>query len=219
MSDTVSTDFTRDLQLPGGLVILGFGGHARSVADVAMAAGISDFRFVDANARSGETFLDFPVVAELGQDIPAGWGVFPAAGDNRYREEQILTINRAGWNLVSLVAPTATIGPGCSIGPGSFVGHHAHIGPMAKIGSGCIINTGAVIEHECEVGSFSHVSVNATLAGRSRIGEQVMLGAGATAIDGIAIADRVVIGAGGVVTRSILEQGVYVGVPVRRVGE
>jgi UDP-N-acetylbacillosamine N-acetyltransferase len=39
-----------------GLLILGFGGHARSVADVAIASGITQLCFIDANAKPNESF-------------------------------------------------------------------------------------------------------------------------------------------------------------------
>jgi acetyltransferase-like isoleucine patch superfamily enzyme len=67
------------------------------------------------------------------------------------------------------------------------------------------------------IGDFTHVSVNATVAGRSRIGRFGMVGAGATIIDGVEIVDHVTIGAGAVVIRSLRQPGVYVGIPVREI--
>lgn len=198
-----------------GLLILGFGGHARSVADVALAAGFSSLVFVDDNAREGENFLGHPVQRDFSGALPEGWQCLPASGDNNRRRQQIEAIREAGWPLATLISPTATLGAGASIGPGSFVAHHAHVGPMTRIGTGTIINTGAVVEHECTVGDYVHVSVNATLAGRSSLGDLVFLGAGATVIDGVAVGSGITIGAGGVVVESIEQPGTYVGVPVR----
>jgi UDP-N-acetylbacillosamine N-acetyltransferase len=200
-----------------GLLILGFGGHARSVADVALAAGIDALLFIDPNARDGEHFLGHPVLREFHGELPAGWQCLPAAGDNRRRQQQVETIRKAGWALATLVSPTATIGAGASIAPGSLIAHHAHIGPRATIGAGAIINTGAAVEHECVVGDYVHVSVNATLAGRSRLGDFVFLGAGATVIDAVTVGSDITVGAGGVVVMTIEEPGIYVGVPARRI--
>jgi len=61
------------------------------------------------------------------------------------------------------------------------------------------------------------VSVNATIAGRCRIGSHVMIGAGATVIDNIDIADHVIIGAGATVVADIRKPGTYVGCPARLV--
>src|SRR5262245_5867120 len=86
---------------------------------------------------------------------------------------------------------------------------------MASIGR-ATINTHALVEHECSVGSYSHIAVNATIAGRSKVGDHVFVGAGATVIDGVHIADRVTVGAAATVVMNIAEPGTYVGCPARR---
>lgn len=198
-----------------GLLILGFGGHARSVADIALSTGIKKLVFIDVNARDGENLWGYPVVKNWDDVVPSGWEVFPAAGNNQTRRLQCEDACRRSWPIATLIAPTASIGIGSSIGQGVLIAHHAHIGPMAKIGNGAIINTGAVVEHESLIGYFSHVSVNSTVAGRCKVGENVFLGAGSTVIDGINIADNVMLGAGGCVISSILDSGIYVGVPAK----
>lgn len=200
-----------------GLVIFGFGGHARSVADIALATGVSELRFIDDNALDGERFFNFPVLKQWDGVLPEGWMAFPAAGDNKRRQKQYEHITALGWPIATLVAPSSTIGVGCIIGHGCLIAHHAHVGPMAKVGIGCIVNTSAVIEHECTVGDFAHVSVNSTIAGRSKVGDYSMVGAGATIIDGVEVGSNVTIGAGAVVRLSIGQSGVYVGVPARRI--
>lgn len=199
------------------LVILGFGGHARSVADVALSLGYKTLCFIDPNARPDEHFLGHPVLPAWDTVDIGNADFFVASGDHKLRKSQCQQIVQKQQRLVSLVSPSASIGVGSEIESGTFVGHQAHIGPMAKIGQGCIINTAAVVEHECRVGDFSHVSINAALAGRSKIGQRVMLGAGATVIDGVSIADDVVIGAGAVVVKSIEAAGTYAGVPARSI--
>jgi UDP-N-acetylbacillosamine N-acetyltransferase len=200
-----------------GLLILGFGGHARSVADVALAAGYKDLLFIDPNARDGESFLGYPVRHTLPGALPEGWLCIAAVGDNRRRRSQIDSIREAGWPLATLIAPSATIGAGASVQAGSVIAHHAHIGPMAKIGTGTIVNTAAIVEHDCAIGDYVHVSVNAAVAGRSQLGDLVFLGAGAVVIDAISVGSEITVGAGGVVAESIAEPGVYVGVPARRI--
>lgn len=195
-----------------GIYLLGFGGHARSVADVALAAGIKSLIFVDANALPGESFAGFPAVTALPKTLIAGWSVFPAQGDNLSRKA---THNKQQAPIAKLISPKATIGVRAEVGEGTIVGHHAHIGPAASVGRGVIVNTGAAVEHECQVGDFSHISVNATVAGRARIGSNVFVGAGATVIDKVSICDDVVIGAGATVVRDITAPGTYVGTPAR----
>lgn len=202
--------------IPAGLVILGFGGHARSVADVALHLGIAQLRFVDANARPGEAFAGFPALTEMPDPLPPEWMVFPAAGDNARRFAQFEEIMARGWPTMALVSKTAHVGYGASVERGSFVASQAHLGPLASVGRATIINTLAIIEHECAIGSYSHVAVNATIAGRSKVGDHAFIGAGATVIDGVRVADRVVVGAGATVVTDIVDPGTYVGCPARR---
>ncbi|MBZ9982788.1 MULTISPECIES: NeuD/PglB/VioB family sugar acetyltransferase [unclassified Mesorhizobium] len=197
-----------------GLFILGFGGHARSVGDIALSSGFDDLIFIDDQAKAGEEFAGFPAVAVLPSNASgAGWFMFPGSGDNARRRAQC---GSALVPLAMLVAPTASVGRQCEIGQGSLVAHQAHIGPLTKVGRGVIINSGAVVDHECVIGDFSHISVNATVAGRCRIGTQVLVGAGATVIDRLSICDNVIIGAGATVVRDIEVPGVYTGTPARR---
>lgn len=197
-----------------GLYILGFGGHARSVADVAISAGWNNFVFVDRNARAGEQFHSFEVVSAFPEPLNPRWKSFPAAGDNSRRRDQV---DDAKTELATVISPQATIGLGARIGEATLVCHGVHIGPDAYLGRGIILNTHSVIEHEVEIGDFSHISVNATIAGRTRVGANVMVGAGAVLIDSLTICDDVIVGAGAVVVSNITEPGTYVGIPARRI--
>ena len=195
------------------LIILGFGGHARSVAEVALSAGYEALIFTDENAAIGEQFLDFPVLSTIPTKTCS---YFPAAGDNYRREQQIAEVRQMQWPLVTLISPHSTQGRGLQKGESCMFGHHSHVGSMVSIGTSCIINTGAIVEHQSTLGDFCHVSINATLAGQVVIGSRVFIGAGATIKQGIYIADDVIIGAGATVVNDIREPGVYVGVPARR---
>ncbi|ESX81588.1 NeuD/PglB/VioB family sugar acetyltransferase [Mesorhizobium sp. LSHC412B00] len=198
------------MTLETGIYVLGFGGHARSVADVALAAGVKNLIFVDVQARPDETFAGFPAITALPVRLAPGWSIFPAMGDNLGRKA---IYNQQSAPIAKLISPNATIGVLAELGAGTLVGHHAHVGPAAVVGRGVIINTGAIVEHECRVGDFCHISVNATVAGRTHLGSNVFVGAGATIIDKIEICDDVMIGAGATVVDHIVASGVYVGTP------
>jgi UDP-N-acetylbacillosamine N-acetyltransferase len=186
------------------------------MADVALDNGVRALLFIDANARDGERFLGFDVVA-FSDRLPEGWAWIPGSGDNEARQHSLAVPVFDAGRLCSLISRRAYIGAAASIAPGAFVGIHAHVGPRAAIGEGCIVNTAAIVEHDCLVGRYTHVSVNATIAGSVRIGERVFVGAGAVVIDGVTIADDVVLGAGATVTEDIEQAGTYVGTPARRI--
>ena len=198
------------------LCIIGCGGHARSVADVAVKnePGLRCI-FFDDNAEEGEVIMGFPAWKLDRLVLSGGRHCIIAVGDNESRER--LYQRFLEMNVVSVISKNAYTGTGSIIGRGCFVGDMAHIGPEADIGEDCIINTGAVVEHECVIGSHAHISVGAKVCGRSRIGRRTMVGAGATVIDKISICDDVIIGAGAVVVSDIMEKGTYVGVPAKKI--
>ena len=200
------------------LLIAGFGGHARSVGDLALTCGYKRLLFVDANAAPDETFLDHPAVQSFDQVDQSWQHAFAASGNGQLRERQCKEISERLLKLVTLISPTAYIGRGAVIGPGCFIGHQACVGALSTVGQASIINTGATVEHESFIGDYSHVSINSCVGGRSRVGAYCMLGAGAVVIDAISISDRVTIGAGAAVIDSIALPGTYVGVPTRRLG-
>lgn len=197
------------------LLLYGYGGHARSVADVALSCGYSSLVFVDSEARPGETFAQHAVVRDF-LLVEGSWPfAIAASGDARTRQQQFTDLQERGFSLVSIMSPSSSIAATSELGQGCFVGHHAHVGPSARVGQGTIINTGAIVEHDCNVGEFAHISVNATLAGRGKLGNFSMLGAGSVAIDRVSICDYTIIGAGSVVIRNITDPGVYAGSPCK----
>jgi len=198
-----------------GIVICGFGGHARSVADVACSLGIANLIFVDENAADGETFYGFPVYKNFPEQLPEGWAAFPASGNNATRLSQIAMLEEWHWPVYTIISATATIGINTTVGAGTFIGHHSHVGPNTTIGKGCIMNTGSITEHDCNVGDFTHISIGARIAGKTRIGSHCFIGAGSVVIDGIKVTNKVTLGANGCIVKDIDESGVYVGTPAR----
>jgi len=194
------------------LIIIGCGGHARSIADVALFNGYKKLVFVDENARENETILGFYVkndftLLETSNQFIIG------IGDNNKRETTFATYVSG----IKLISNDAYIGAQVSIDEGVFVGHNAYIGPLTCIGRNTIINTHAIVEHECIIGKHSHISINSTIAGRCKIGDNVFIGAGAIVKDGIEICSHVTIGSGSVVINDIAKSGVYVGIPAKKI--
>lgn len=193
------------------LVMIGCGGHARSVLDVYLFNNPqAEVVFVDPLAREGEKILNFPVLKDHKITDEA---VFVAIGDNLKRAKECKKYK----NLCSIISKNAHIGNNVKIGNGVFVAHNVHVGIESKIGDGSIINTSSSVDHEVTIGENCHIAPNTTICGRCEIGNNVFLGAGATVIDKIKICDNTTIGAGGVVVKDIDKEGTYVGVPVEKI--
>lgn len=200
------------------IVIIGCGGHARSVADVLLnnqrlcREKLEDFYFVDENARADETIFGRNVYSHIVDDSNCA---ILAIGDNDKRKQYYE--GHVSFSYLNLISQDAYLGIETHMEDGNFIAHKAHIGPECIIGKGNIINTGASVDHECRIGNFSHIAVGATLAGKVSIGDRVFVGAGVTIIDGIKISDDIVIGAGATVVNDLMAPGVYVGTPAKRI--
>jgi UDP-perosamine 4-acetyltransferase len=201
------------------LIVVGSGGHAKVVIEVVRATG----RFkllgcIDPHPAVSEV-LGVPILGG-DEEMPRLYksGVrhaFIALGANRLRIKLGLTSMDQGFDLPSVVHPSATISPTARIGRGVVVMAGAVINANAVIGDFCIINTLAAIDHDCVLGAGVHVAPRTALAGCVQLGEGVLLGVGAVVIPNIEIGDYAVVGAGGVVVRDLPPGLVAVGVPAR----
>ena len=198
---------------PSGRVILvGCGGHARSIADTLLHnAPDTELIFWDDNARPNERILGFPAVQQV--EPQEGDRFVLGIGENEERRARFLTMNRD--ELLTVVSDLARLGRGAEVRCGCFVSHAALIGPEARIGDNTIINTAAVVEHEVVIGAHCHVAPGAVICGRATIGDEVLLGVGSKVLDGVTICSTVVIGAGAVVCADVELPGTYVGCPAK----
>ena len=194
------------------MIIVGCGGHARSVSDVLLANEPRiQIVFVDENAINGEKIFGFDVVKKIEPK-----GAFHVAMGNNERRKSTINKMRSGI-LSTIISKNAYLGKGCIIDKGVFVANGVFLGPMLRIGRGSIINTGSIIEHETKIGRYCHVASGSTLCGRCNIQDEVLIGAGSIVIDKINICSNVIIGANSTVIEDITISGTYVGSPAKKV--
>jgi sugar O-acyltransferase (sialic acid O-acetyltransferase NeuD family) len=205
------------------LLIIGGGGHAKVVADVAIAqACYESIVFVDDQYPTLARVLDFPVLGTSSQlaeivareDITS---VFIAIGNNKKRFALLQQCQSLGLNLPNLIHPSAVISRFAKLGNGILVMPNAVINCAAVINDGCIINTAAIIEHDCTLESAVHVSPNAALAGKVYIGQCSWIGIGAAIKEQVNVGQNVIVGAGSVVINDLSDNQIVVGVPAKLV--
>jgi sugar O-acyltransferase (sialic acid O-acetyltransferase NeuD family) len=201
-----------------GVLVLGAGGHAKVVADILQAQGISVRGFLDDDPASWERRrLDLPVLGPIARlaDLEPD-GLVLGIGSNRVRQELVMRLaaEAAGlWRIA--VHPRATLAPSVCLGVGVVIAAGAVANPDAQIGDHAIVNTGATIDHDCVIGAYAHIAPGAHLAGGVRIGVGAFLGAGAVVTPGIAVGDWAIVGAGAVVVQEIPAGVTAKGVPAR----
>jgi UDP-perosamine 4-acetyltransferase len=208
--------------MPGNfdLHIVGAGGHAKVIIELARAAGWNPVGLLDP-APVGTIVLDVPVVGDdsLAPQLFADGhaAAFVALGRNELRRRIGSRLRAIGFRLPTLIHPSAVVSPSAVLGEGIAVLPQAVIHACAQIGDFAIVNTAAVVEHDCIVGAGAHVAPRSVLGGNVTLGEEVFFGIGAVAKPLSTIGPRTTIGAGGVVVGEMAADVVAVGVPARPV--
>ena len=207
------------------LLLLGAGGHARVVAETALATGrFSGIAFLDDRcsslARLPDQQLGWPVIGPFTAALdPQIRQKFPAAlvaiGNAAVRLQWLPRLAALGYQLPVVIHPTACVSPSAQLGVGSVVFAQASIQAQAMIGSGAILNTGCSVDHDTQLGNGVHVCPGAHLAGEVQVGNRSWIGIGASVIQQICIGDNVTVGAGAVVVRDLSDGVTAVGVPAR----
>lgn len=206
----------------GRLMIVGAGGHAKVVADGALACGIQVVGFLSDNV--GSELLGIPVLGPLSQaaEICARHNtshLFVGVGDNAARKRIASEIAAIGLPFATIVHPAAVVSPFASISPGTLVMPGVVVNAGATVGSHVILNTSCSIDHDCHIGDFVHISPGAHLAGHVRVGEGAHIGIGATVIQKRNVGEWAVVGAQAAVIEDVPPRRVAVGVPARVVRE
>lgn len=201
------------------LILIGGGGHCKSVIEAAESAGFSILGILDISEVVGNEVLPDHKVIGTDEDIPfyldkaefvitVGFIKNPDIRIKLYNK-----VKSVGGKLATVVASTAHVSKYSTIGEGTVVMHHVFVNAGAKIGNNVIINTFTNIEHDAVVGDQCHVSTGTMVNGDCKIGERVFVGSQSVLVNGISIGDDIIVGAGSLVRKSITEKGIYSGSP------
>ena len=202
------------------IVIMGCGGHAKSIVDIIEKQGIYKIvGFIDKELKQGFSYRGYKIIGtddDLQKIYLAGISNIVIGigylGDSNLRDKLYEQLKIIGYKIPVIVDPTAVIASDVVMDEGTVVCKRAVVNSGAKVGKMTIINTGALIEHECEVGAFSHISVGTILCGNVKIGNHCLVGAGSTVIQGIEIGIECIVGAGAVVLKNVLNGSKVYGV-------
>ena len=193
------------------LVLLGGGGHCKSVLDVIIRNGeYEDVVITDSAMPVGTRILNAPVVG-TDEMIPVlfqdgyhhAFVTVGSIGDSKIRIKLAALAESIGFEFPVIADPSAQISKFVTIGGGTFIGKNAVINADSYIGNHCIINTGSIIEHGCGIGDYSHISVGTILCGDCKVGAKSFIGAGSTVIQGIDIGHNVIVGANSTVLTDV----------------
>lgn len=203
------------------IVIIGGGGHAKVLINIIKKNAEFEIVGYTDNQNSGEILG----IAYLGKDnvLPeifssgvkyAGLGIGQIDLSNKRKLIQE-KISKISFQFPAIISKDTIINEDVKIGSGTQIFDGVVINSGTRIGKFTIINTNSTIEHDCQIGDFTHIAPGATLSGTVKIGNGCMIGTAATVIQAINITDKVLIGAGSIVIKDVLNNGKYVGCPIK----
>ena len=192
------------------IVVLGAGGHAKSVIDTIEAQGKYEIAGIVDKSNQQVCYKKYKVIGSDSdlQDIYLS-GVQRAfiavgfLGKSNLREQLYDRLKNIGFGIPIIIDDTATVARNVTIGEGTYIGKGSVINTDAYIGKMCIVNTGVIIEHESRINDYTHVAVGAVLCGGVQVGRMSLIGANATVIQNLKIGNRCIVGAGTVITKNM----------------
>jgi UDP-perosamine 4-acetyltransferase len=185
-------------------ILIGAGGHARVVKELAELCGanilgVCDPKFEGVDEQEwnglqvlgGDTYL-----TETNPEtvlLLNGIGMLPGNG---VRESVYQRFTEMGFRFPSLVHPFAWVSASAIISEGAQIMAGVVVQPGASIGENTIVNTRSSIDHDSHLGAHCHLAPGALLCGEVEIGDSSFIGAGSTVIHTVLVASGKVIKAG-----------------------
>lgn len=196
--------------------VIGYSGHAYVCIETALSANKSVVGYFE-TAEKQENPFQLPYLGSELKQTEFKRPIFVAIGDNLLRRKICHSLQPHNPSYTTLIHARSIVSNTATIESNSLINAGAIINAFTTIGFGTIINSGAVIEHNCIIGDFVHIAPSCTLAGDVKVGNNTFIGANSTVKQGITIGENITIGMGSVVTRDLLEPGVYVGSPAKKI--
>jgi sugar O-acyltransferase (sialic acid O-acetyltransferase NeuD family) len=185
------------------LLLIGCGGHARSLIDLIESTGQWHIHgLVGLPEQHGSSALGYPVIGS-DADLPSLREACPAAllaigqlPDPAPRQRLAAQLEQLGFHCPVLISSHAVVSRHAQLGPGTTVGHGVIVNAAAVVGAHCILNSSALIEHDVQIGDHCHISTGVLVNGGVRLGSGSFIGSGAMIREGLELPDQTVIGAG-----------------------
>ncbi|SRR6266403_481275 len=195
------------------ICIFGSGGFAKEVYALALDCKYIVDAFIDVKENSD--ILGLPVKTVEYYDTYKHYGVL-GIGSPKIREKIVRENPNVEW--ISLIHPNAVISSlNIQIGKGAVICANSIITADIKIGDFVQLNLATTIGHDCIIGDYFTTAPGVHISGNCLIGDRVYFGTGSSSKERINITSDSTIGAGACVLKSIIEPGVYVGIPATKI--
>ena len=189
------------------LLLIGGGGHCKSVIDVIEQEGRFEIAgIIEPPELLGSKVLNYTVIGSdndlhhLAQKYQYALITVGQIKSPSLRIKLFELAKEAGFLLPCIISPQAYVSKHATIGEGSIIMHDALINANVTIGKNCIINTKALIEHDSMIEDNCHISTGTIINGGVTVKKNTFIGSSAVTKEFITIKENSFIKAGSVVT-------------------
>jgi len=203
------------------LILLGGGGHCKSVIEVANESGYEIVGILDKPENIGKTICGYDIIGSDDQIpnyvstclfiVTVGQIKNPAIRIKLYN-----LILQNGGKIATMISNSAYCSKYSRIGSGTIIMNQALVNSDVIIGKNCIINSKALIEHDAVIGDHTHISTGVVINGGCIVGNNCFIGSGCLLSNNVEIPDNTIIGIGSLVINSIKKPGTYFGNPIKK---
>lgn len=187
--------------------VIGAGGFGREVFHHLIYDGYVAELYDDGdNDYSQSTEIDFK------NDL-----VLVAIGDPKIRKKVVDNLPKETNYHTYISSKAIILDKNIKIGTGSIICAGVVITTNVIIGDHCQLNPNTSIAHDCVIGNFFTATPGVKISGNCIIGNLVYIGTNSSIKQKIKITDNVIIGLNSGVTKNILEDGTYIGTPIKKI--
>ena len=191
------------------IIIIGSGGHAKVVKDLAEQLSYKIIAVCDPNdANKNNSYWKDIKFHKNESDLKKydvkkvhlanGIGHMPK--NNSSRNKVFVLLTNMGFTFPALIHPSANVSKYTKLEDGVQVMAGSVIQPGCIIKENTIINTSCSIDHDCIIGSDVHIAPGSTLCGDINVGKNSFIGCGSSIIQSIVLKNDSFIKSGSVVT-------------------
>ena len=188
------------------IILIGGGGHCKSVIDVIEQEGkFQIIGIVDKPELLGVKVLGYPVIGndsdlvDLSKKYRYALVTVGQIKSSSLRERLFKLAVKVGLTMPNIISPRAYVSKHAMIGQGTVIMHDALVNANAKIGENCIINSKALIEHDAIIEDFCHIATNTVINGAAIVRQGSFVGSGVITKQGVKVEKNSFIKAGSLV--------------------
>lgn len=202
------------------LVIIGAGGLAREVHDLAMVCFPDTLRIKGFLSKEDTGIADLgypPIIGTIENYVPEANDVFICGIGSPHLKQKTTQYLSDKWNaqFINLIHPTCTLSPSVKLGVGVVIKQFSVISSDVSIENHCYLQSSVILGHDVHIEACCQLNSFVFIAGNSQIGYGSSINAGARIIQQTKIGANATVGIGSVVIKEVPADTTVFGNPAR----